>query len=138
MGLVARWSVSTGPEKTLNELVPLDGVNVGRQKASLSGPHKMDSLGSHFSQSNVPPSLKRENNQTSPYGIVQTFDLFTRFHKQGTKFKKEKPNERDTQKHAPLPKHTPTQRLHSPMTTLKVVTSWWGAFVMLSKIENMF
>lgn len=53
--------------------------------------------------------------------------------RQGLKNKKEgKPNKRFPDK------HTPTKRLHSSMTSLKTVSSLWGAFVMLSKMENMF
>lgn len=40
--------------------------------------------------------------------------------------------------HALLPKHIPTQRVNPSMTTLKFVTSWWGEFVMLSKMETCF
>lgn len=42
------------------------------------------------------------------------------------------------QKHTLLPKRTPTQRLHSPTTGLKFMTSCWGALVMLSKMETCF
>lgn len=45
---------------------------------------------------------------------------------------------RERQKYALLPKHTSTQRFHSPVTTLEDMTSWWGALVMLSKTENTF
>lgn len=139
MGPVARWSVSTGRKRPLMSWSHLMELMWKGRRHSRLDPHKMDSLESHFSQSNVPPSLKGIISRLVPYGVLHTFDLFPRSYKQGTKFKKEKPNERDTQKHTLFfPKHTPTQRLHFSMTTLNVVTSWWGAFVMLSKIENMF
>lgn len=70
--------------------------------------------------------FKRGNTQTSPYGVVQTFDLFASFHEQGRSLEKEslmKETYQERHKQALLPQHTSTQRLHSPMTTLKVVTS---------------
>lgn len=129
MGSVTWWGISTGPEKEPYKLVPLNGINVGRQKAFLSDPHKPNFLGSHSSQSGVPSTWKRGYSQTSPYGVVQTFDLFDKFHKQERKLEKEKPIERDIPRKK---QNTSIQRLQSP--TLKVVTS----FVMLSKMENMF
>lgn len=71
-------------------------------------------------------NFKWGNTQTSPYGVVQTFDLFASFHEQGRSLEKEslmKETYQERHKQALLPQHTSTQRLHSPMTTLKVVTS---------------
>lgn len=110
---MARWSVSTGPEKTLNELVPLDGVNVGRQKAFLSGPHKMDSLGSHFSQSNVPPSLKGRISRLVPMELYKLLIFSLDFTNKELSLKK-KNQMKETHKSTPPSPNTHLPRDYIP------------------------
>lgn len=101
MHLVARWCVSTGPKKILNELVPLGGVNVGRQKGFSSGPHKMDSLGSHWSQNNVPPSLKGRISRLVPLELYKLLIFSLDF----TNKEESLHTQRKTEAHPPFQTH---------------------------------
>lgn len=87
---------------------------MGRQKAFLSGPHTTDLLVLVKARPHI---FKGGPSRLVPYGAVQTFDLFTSFHKQG-KFLKGN-LERALQKDRSMPSSpncTSTHRLHSPMT----------------------
>lgn len=82
-------------------------------------PHKMDAIGSYSSQSCVPSALKGGPSRLVPMELYKLLIFSLDFTNKEESFKKEnllkEPN-RERQKHALLPKHTPTHRLYSSLT----------------------